>query len=271
MDDLNPYLELALEAAEQASAFIRQESEKTLEVGYKGDTDLVTHVDLGSEKIIKELLKSKFPEHQILAEEGGAEQGKSEFLWVIDPLDGTTNFVHGYPFYAVSIALYRENLPLVGVVSHITSKEVYTATSGGGAFCNGKALKVSKTKDLGKSLLATGFPYTHDELWSRNIEHFKLLTDRTQGVRRAGAAALDFCHVARGWLDGFWELELGAWDMAAGVLIVEEAGGQVSKLNNDPFNLMEREVVASNGLIHQPLLEHLNREGDSPENRQKAL
>ena len=152
MDDLNPYLELALEAAEKASAFIRQESEKTLEVGYKGDTDLVTHVDLGSEKIIKELLKSKFPEHQILAEEGGAEQGKSEYLWVIDPLDGTTNFVHGYPFYAVSIALYRENLPLVGVVSHITSKEVYTATSGGGAFCNGKAMKVSKTEDLGKSM-----------------------------------------------------------------------------------------------------------------------
>ena len=260
MNDPHPFLDVAQDAAEKAAAFIRQEAHKTLDIGYKGATDLVTHVDLGSEKIIKETVQSKFPEHQFLAEEGGIEQSDSEYLWVIDPLDGTTNFVHGYPLYAVSIALYQENRPLAGVVNHISSGEIYTATSGGGAFCNGKALQVSKTKELSKSLLATGFPYTHDQIWSRNMEHFKLLTDRTQGVRRAGAAALDFCHVARGWLDGFWEYQLGAWDMAAGVLIVEEAGGRVSKMNDESFVLMEREVVASNGLIHQDLLGHLNRE-----------
>ena len=142
---------------------------------------------------------------------------------------------------------------------HISTDEVYSATAGGGAFCNGKPLHVSETRELHQSLLATGFPYTHDQIWSKNMEHFKLLTDLTQGVRRGGAAALDFCHVARGWLDGFWEYQLGAWDMAAGVLIVQEAGGKVSQMNHQPFVLMEREVVVSNGLIHQELLDNLNR------------
>ena len=260
MIEADHLLAVALEAADKAASLILKESEKSLEVDFKGVTDLVTQVDVAAEEIIIETVRTHFPEHQFLAEEGGIEQSDSEYLWVIDPLDGTTNFVHGYPLFAVSIALYQENRPLTGVVNHISSGEIYTATAGGGAFCNGKALQVSKTKELTKSLLATGFPYTHDQIWSHNMEHFKLLTDRTQGVRRAGAAALDFCHVARGWLDGFWEYQLGAWDMAAGVLIVEEAGGRVSKMNDESFVLMEREVVASNGLIHQELLEHLNRE-----------
>ena len=260
MEISKTFLETALKAAKKAKTFIQQESEKTLEIGYKGATDLVTHVDLGSEKIIKDILKSQFPKHQFLAEEGGIETSDSEYLWVIDPLDGTTNFVHGYPLYAVSIALYHHNLPIVGVIHHVSTDEVYSATAGGGAFCNGKPLRVSETRELHQSLLATGFPYTHDQIWSKNMEHFKLLTDLTQGVRRGGAAALDFCHVARGWLDGFWEYQLGAWDMAAGVLIVQEAGGKVSQMNHQPFVLMEREVVVSNGLIHQELLDHLNRE-----------
>lgn len=259
METSKTFLETALKAAEKAKSFIRQESEKTLDIGYKGATDLVTHVDLGSEKIIKEILKSQFPEHQFLAEEGGIETSDSEYLWVIDPLDGTTNFVHGYPLYAVSIALYHNKLPIVGVIHHVSTDEVYSAIAGGGSFCKGKPLRVSETRELHQSLLATGFPYTHDQIWSKNMEHFKLLTDLTQGVRRGGAAALDFCHVARGWLDGFWEYQLGAWDMAAGVLIVQEAGGKVSQMNHQPFVLMEREVVVSNGLIHQELLDNLNR------------
>ena len=254
----DPFLATALEAAEKAASYISEETKKALQIDFKGATDMVTNVDLGSEKIIMETIQSYFPDHQILMEEAGERVTDSDYIWLIDPIDGTTNFVHGYPFYAVSIAVAEGDRPLAAVVNHIHFGDVYSATAGSGAFCNGRPICVSNTDTLNRSLLATGFPYQHDQIWSRNIEHFKTFTDITQGVRRAGAAALDFCHVGRGWLDGFWEYQLNPWDMAAGVLIVEEAGGRVSKMDGGLFSVFDSEVVISNGRIHDAMLEKLN-------------
>ena len=259
MDDLNPYLELALEAAEKASAFIRQESEKTLEVGYKGDTDLVTHVDLGSEKIIKELLKSKFPEHQILAEEGGAEQGKSEYLWVIDPLDGTTNFTHGYPFFATSIGLTFQQQPVLGAIAVPFLKEMYWGAPRIGAFCNGSPLQVSSCDRLEDSLLVTGFAYDRHTRLDNNYAEFCWFTHRTHGVRRGGAAAVDLAFIAAGRQDGYWERGLSPWDLAAGVALVDLAGGTVTGYGNRPFDLSSGRVVAAGASLHAAITEGLSQ------------
>ncbi|MEE2876622.1 MAG: inositol monophosphatase family protein [Candidatus Neomarinimicrobiota bacterium] len=253
-------LAVALEAADKAASLISKESGKSLEVDFKGATDLVTQVDVAAEEIIIETVRTHFPEHQFLAEETGESSTDSDYIWIIDPIDGTTNFVHGYPFLAVSIAVCEKDDTLAGVVNHVPFGQVYTATRNGGALCNGEPISVSGTQTLRHSLLATGFPYEHDEVWSRNMDHFKTLTDMTQGVRRAGSASLDLCHVARGWLDGFWELELKVWDMAAGALIVSEAGGEISTTNGDPFNLFNGQVLASNSKIHQEIVNVLTRE-----------
>ena len=250
---------IALEAADKAASFISEQAKMTLKVDFKGATDLVTNADVSSEQIIMETIRARFPDHQILTEEAGGIATGSDYLWVIDPIDGTTNFVHGYPFYAVSIAVCEEEKPIVGVINHVHFGDVYSATAGGGAFCNGEPIAVSTTDSLKRCLLATGFPYEHDEIWSRNMNLFKNFTDLTQGVRRAGAASLDLCHVARGWLDGFWEYELNPWDMAAGAFIVQEAGGSVTKTDGSDFALFDREVLASNGHIHNAMLDQLKR------------
>ncbi|MBF88459.1 MAG: inositol monophosphatase [Candidatus Marinimicrobia bacterium] len=258
MKDYNYFLDIALNAAKEASLVISSEIEKELKVDYKGVTDLVTNVDLKAEEIIMEKIISNFPDHRIITEESGEKVSDSEHVWIIDPIDGTTNLVHGYPFYAVSIALYLGEKALVAVVYHIYLNDIYSAINGGGAFCNGKSIFVSKTNNLSNSLLATGFPYDHGNIWAHNINLFKIFTDLTQGVRRAGSASLDLCHVARGWLDGYWEYALNSWDIAAGALIVKEAGGKVTNCNGSKFSVFENEILSSNGYIHNKMIEHLN-------------
>ncbi|MBH31532.1 MAG: inositol monophosphatase [Candidatus Marinimicrobia bacterium] len=260
MIESDQLLGVALEAAEQAASLISDEAEKILKVDLKGATNLVTQVDVAAEEIIIETIRSHFPDHQFLAEETGKTITKSDYLWIIDPIDGTTNFVHGYPFYAVSVAIRKNGETVAGVVNHVSIEDVYAATKGNGAQCNGKQISVSSTRVLKQSLLATGFAYEHDDVWARNMDHFRKFTDITQGVRRAGSASLDFCHVARGWLDGFWEFGLSPWDTAAGALIVTESGGNTSLTNGDPFDLFSGEVVASNDHLHEEMLEILQRE-----------
>ena len=258
MEDNNYFLEVALDAAQKASLVISSELQNELRVDYKGETDLVTNADLKAEEIIMKTISSSFPDHRIITEESGEKVSESEHVWIIDPIDGTTNLVHGYPFYAVSIAVYSGNKALAAVVDHIYLNDIYSATDGGGAHCNGKSIFVSKTNNLTNSLLATGFPYEHDHIWAHNIDLFKTLTDLTQGVRRAGSAPLDLCHVARGWLDGYWEFALNSWDIAAGALIVKEAGGTVSNCNGSKFSVFGKEILSSNSYVHKEIIGHLN-------------
>ncbi|MFQ6616871.1 MAG: inositol monophosphatase family protein [Fidelibacterota bacterium] len=264
--DSQDLLSVATRAAREAAQFILGESSKRREVDFKGATDLVTQADRGSEEMILDRICRQFPDHGILTEESPGKPGDSPYTWIVDPLDGTTNFVHGYPFYAVSIAVYAGNNPVVGVIVDVPRGDIYRAASGNGAYLSRgishqsppdeeeTPISVSSTGNLEHTLLATGFPYVHDEIWSRNFDRFKAFTNRTQGVRRAGSAALDLAHVARGWLDGFWEFGLHPWDTAAGVLLVSEAGGKVSLTDGTPFTLLDREIVASNGHVHAEML-----------------
>jgi len=252
------FLEVALSAAREASDYIREQSQLTRQIDFKGTTDLVTQADRGSEEIILRKIEAAYPEHNILAEESEGKRLESQFTWIIDPLDGTTNFVHGYPFYAVSIALFKDELPLVAVVADVFHEQIYSAVLGEGAYRNEEKIFVTETSTLEKALLATGFPYIHNEIWQRNIELFREFTDRCQGVRRAGAAALDLCHVACGWLDGFWEHGLQPWDSAAGILIVDEAGGKITQNDGSQFSIFHDNIVASNGVLHEEMLAVIN-------------
>jgi len=244
---------VAVLAAKKAANIILEAADRPKTVDYKGLTDLVTETDQRSEKTIIETILNAFPDHQILAEETG-ESGSNEYLWVIDPLDGTTNFVHGYPSFAVSIAVFHNHQPIVGVVAELPANRLYTAAHGQGAFCDGEPIHVSNVDRLEQSLLVTGFGYDHEEAWEANMELFKTFTDITQGVRRLGAAAIDICHVARGCADGFWEFELHPWDPAAGMLILREAGGVVTRMDGGPFSIYDKQILATNGKIHQQML-----------------
>ena len=223
-------------------------------IQYKGEVDLVTEADRASEKLIVERLRARWPEYGIVAEEGTRSDPDAEYLWYVDPLDGTTNFAHGYPVFCVSIALTRKDGQLeAGVLYDPTRDEMFAAERGQGAQLNGGAIHVSKTKALLESLLGTGFP-SHKRHKNPNIFFYHHITLRSHGVRRAGSAALDLANVACGRYDGFWEFNLNPWDTAAGVLLVQEAGGLVTRFDGTPFRLDSREVLASNGLIHQELI-----------------
>ena len=223
-------------------------------VAYKGRVNLVTQVDTRSEKAILKYLGTRFPGHAFLAEESGSSARTSEFLWIIDPLDGTTNYAHGYRSYCVSIALSICGTVVLGVVYDPNLDELFTAVKGRGARLNGKKFSVSPTASLSKSLLATGFPYDVRESRNNNLDHFANFALRSQAVRRAGSAALDLCHTACGRFDGYWELKLGPWDVAAGSLMVVEAGGKVSDFEGGTFNVYMKELLASNGRIHKQML-----------------
>jgi myo-inositol-1(or 4)-monophosphatase len=223
--------------------------------------DLVTETDVASEKAILAAIQAAFPNHAVLGEEGGVSgDTSSEYLWCVDPLDGTTNFAHGYPSFAVSVAVLRHTTPVASTVVEFCGgpgtwvTRTYTAARNGGAFCNGNPIQVSKVHDVANSLLVTGFGYEHDECWAQNMQLFKHYTDVAQGVRRLGSAAIDMCHVASGIADAYWEYRLKPWDMAAGVLIVEEAGGSVTTMDGRAFSVFDRSVVVSNGFIHEQLL-----------------
>ncbi len=251
--------DLAVELAQEAGRLLRGHVARVREIDHKGTIDLVTEADRASEALIASRIRAAFPDHRLIGEEGarGAQADTAvpqPFGWVIDPLDGTTNFAHGYPHFAVSIALEHEGDPILGVVYDPMRDELFVAERGRGATLNGEPLRVSTTRELIESLLATGFPYDltqrapSDALWTA-------FNGRCQGVRRDGAAALNLCYVAAGRLDGFWERPLQPWDVGAGALLVREAGGTVTALDGGPFDLYDHQVLATNGHLHEPMRE----------------
>ena len=229
----------------------------SLRIDKKGEIDLVTEVDLAAERMFRALIAERFPDHAVLAEELGApgERGTADYCWVFDPLDGTTNYAHGLPVFSASLALERHGELVLGAVYDPTRKELFTAERGGGAFLNGAPLRVSSAERLLDALLVTGFPYDVHATVDEIVGLFGAFIGRAQAVRRLGSAALDLCYVAAGRMDGFWERRLKPWDMAAGGLIVEEAGGLVTGMDGRPFNCRAGHVVASNARIHADMLQ----------------
>jgi myo-inositol-1(or 4)-monophosphatase len=253
--DAQEFINVAWDAASKAGALIRGHWQQPKEIAYKGAIDLVTTVDRESERILVNALQEAFPDHSILAEEEtDRRKSQSPYLWLVDPLDGTTNFAHSYPQFCVSIALQHETETLLGLVFDPIRNECFKAVRGGGATLNDKPIKTSKTDQVDKSLLATGFPYDHRDFADFYLAYFKAFMTRCQGIRRGGSAALDLCYLACGRLDGFWELKLKPWDIAAGSLIVKEAGGMLSDFVGDPFNIWGEETLASNRRIHDELV-----------------
>jgi len=243
--------------AREAGALLLRYFQQKLKIEYKGDADLVTAADRASEALIRERVAKQFPTHDVLGEEQGLNDRGGEYRWYVDPLDGTTNFAHGYPVFCVSLAMERrtgaEAKRVAAVVYDPTRDELFTAEEGRGAQLNGEAIHVSRMANLKECLVSTGFP-SHKRHKNPNIHFYHQITLRTHGVRRAGSAALDLCNVACGRFDGFWEFNLNPWDTAAGVLIVEEAGGKASRYDGSPFEIDSRETLASNGLVHDALL-----------------
>jgi myo-inositol-1(or 4)-monophosphatase len=256
--DSESFLPIMCDIAGEAGALLVEYFHQHLKIEYKGDADLVTAADRASEVLIRERIRQHWPAHDILGEEQGLSDQGSEYRWYVDPLDGTTNFAHGYPVFCISIALERQSAEGMGeriaaVIYDPMRDELFCAEQGKGAELNGKAIHVSKTSALKESLLGTGFP-SHKRHKNPNIYFYHQITLHTHGVRRAGSAALDLCNVAAGRYDGFWEFNLNPWDTAAGVLIVEEAGGKVTRFDGSPFELNSRETLASNGLLHDVLM-----------------
>jgi len=247
-------LEIALEAVLEAGKILRRGFRQKKVYQNKGAIDLVTEWDLKSQDAVVSRLRTQFPGHDYLVEEAGIKRKSSAFCWVLDPLDGTTNFVHGFPFYCISLALMKKEELLLGIVHNPELKETYWALRGRGAFCNGKPLQVSSVKEISQSLLATGFPYDILSTYPPIIKRFQRVLTQVQGVRRPGSAALDLCWVARGIFDGFWEQNLKPWDTAAGVLIVQEAGGQVSDFTGRSYHIFKKQILATNSRIHRPMI-----------------
>jgi len=251
---MNDFLKVAIEIAREAGAILRDGFDRPKKITYKGEVDLVTESDRRSEELVVARLQKQFPDHGIVAEEGARTAGRTKYCWHVDPLDGTTNFAHGYPCFAVSLGLVEDGEPIVGVVFNPVANELFTAVRGEGAFLNEHRIRVSPVEKLAHSLVATGFP-THLRKKSSNMEYYWQFTLRTHGVRRDGSAALDLCSVACGRFDAYWEFGLSSWDTAAGVLLVKEAGGMVTDLAGQPYRLGGPSLIATNGHIHGELQE----------------
>ena len=260
-DNYKDFLNIASEAALHGGKILEKYWGNLKNIQEKKFTgDLVTEADKESEEVIIAFLNHHYPTHTILSEEGGLYKAKDkEYSWVIDPLDGTTNYTHQYPFVAVSIALLKQGKPIVGAVFNPIVKEMFLAAKGEGAFLNGKTIKVSKVKSLNQSLLATGFAYDRRDTLDNNYTEFCFLTNVSHGVRRAGSAALDLAYVAAGRLEGFWERGLKPWDIAAGTILVEEAGGNVTSYEGEDLILDSGRILASNSLIHGDLIRELKK------------
>jgi myo-inositol-1(or 4)-monophosphatase len=239
--------------AREAGALLMDYFRRRVKIEYKGDADLVTEADRRSEKLILERIRSHWPSHDVIGEEGARIETGNDYRWYVDPLDGTTNFAHGFPVFCVSLGLAYQGKRKAAVVYDPTRDELFAAERGRGAVLNGVTIEVSKTPKLLQSLVGTGFP-SHKRHKNPNIYFYHQLTLRSHGVRRAGSAALDLTSVAAGRLDGFWEFNLNAWDTAAGILIVEEAGGRVTGIKGEELAITDRDVVATNGLIHSEML-----------------
>jgi myo-inositol-1(or 4)-monophosphatase len=241
------------EIAREAGTLLMDYFRQRVKIEYKGDADLVTEADRNSEKLILSRIRAQWPTHEVIGEEGARIETGGDYRWYVDPLDGTTNFAHGFPVFCVSLGLTFQGKRKAAVVYDPTRDELFAAERGKGAVLNGQAIAVSKIAKLAQSLVGTGFP-SHKRHKNPNIYFYHQLTLRSHGVRRAGSAALDLASVASGRLDGFWEFNLNAWDTAAGILIVEEAGGAVTGVNGQALEVTDRDVVATNGMIHSELL-----------------
>ncbi len=251
-------IDSVIEISKIAGQIIREGFRKNFSVEFKSnESDLVTDIDKESEKTIVNYIKKKFKNHQILAEETGSIKASSEYLWVIDPLDGTTNFAHGLPIFAVSIGVQKNNETICGVVYDVMRDVIYAAEINGGAYENSKKIFVSSNQNLSHSLLVTGFPYNIKSNPNHAIEKFNLFLKKARAIRRLGSAAIDFCYVANGVFDGFWEVHLHPWDICAGKLIVEEAGGLVTDFSNRPVKIFSKQILASNAKIHAKMLKIL--------------
>ncbi|HPL63520.1 MAG: inositol monophosphatase family protein [Syntrophales bacterium] len=253
-DDL---LKFAESTAAEAGRFLRERLNSKHSVDYKGEINIVTEEDRMSEEIIKSEIRKRCPGHGILAEETPETGRGAEFRWIIDPLDGTTNYAHGYPVFCVSLALEKNSSVLLGVIYNPMLEEMFTARAGGGAFLNGKRICVSSVADLSRSLLATGFPYDIRTDRFNNLDYFAAMAVKAQAIRRAGSAALDLAYTACGRFDGFWELKLKPWDTAAGCLLLAEAGGKITDLDGNEHRMDSAHIVASNGMIHDQMLRAL--------------
>lgn len=251
------YLETAIEAAQKAGAILIEHygKLKSRQISLKGARDYVTEIDKLSEKEIIQTLKAKFPDHSILAEESGEDSLKSEFQWIIDPLDGTINYIHEFPMFSVSIALEHNGKKKVGVIYDPLKKELFYAQEGKGAFLNDQKIQVSQKENLKEALLATGFPFLIHERLDPYLDIFRVIFSKVTGIRRAGSAAIDLAYTACGRFDGFWEMGLSPWDIAAGILLVEEAGGRVSGFHGEKEISESGDIVCGNPKIHPQIIE----------------
>jgi myo-inositol-1(or 4)-monophosphatase len=248
------YREFTVTLAREAGIFLKNRLNDKHVIDYKGEINIVTEADRMSESLIINRIHHIYPHHDILTEESEGIDKGSEFRWIIDPLDGTTNYAHGYPIFCVSIALQRNGIVCLGAIYNPMLNEMFVAVKGQGAFLNDQRISVSKTVDLSRSLLATGFPYDLRNDENNNMNYFNGMARNAQAIRRAGSAALDMAYVAMGRFDGFWELKLMPWDTAAGLLLITESGGVITDLFGGPFHLDSPHVLATNGKIHHDMI-----------------
>jgi myo-inositol-1(or 4)-monophosphatase len=267
MKDDDRFMQVAVEAAKEAGRIQKLQFGKRTRVEYKGETNPVTEVDKASEKAIVRIIQESFPDHDVLTEETPYEGRGSPFRWIIDPLDGTTNYIREYPCFAVSIGLEVEGTMRVGVAYQPILDELFCAAKGKGAALNGRRIHVSQVSLLDRSFLCTGFPYAIRENPDLYLGYFREFIIRSFALRRPGAAVIDLCYVAAGRFDGFWEMKLQAWDVAAGSLIVTEAGGKVTDFRGQPFDIYSDEMLASNGSIHDEMLQVIKEIRQSAERR----
>lgn len=254
---MKEFLQSAEEACRIAGKLQLEGLKRAKRIEFKGSINLVTDVDKACELAIVELLQGRFPDHDILAEEGSGRRKDSEYKWVIDPLDGTTNYAHGYRLWAVSIALEYKGEIVLAAVHEPNHGEMFLAEKGAGATLNGERIRVSETAELDHAMLTTGFAYNVREAKNNNLDNFENFLMRARAIRRDGVAAIDLCYVADGRFDGFWELNLFPWDVAAGFLMIQEAGGRVSDFRGNPFDIYSKEILASNGRLHEAMVEVL--------------
>ncbi len=259
MSENRELLAFAEELARGAGGILRRNYGRAQTIHFKGEINLVTDVDHESEAYLLGRIRERYPEHGVLSEESPELPSPSPYRWIIDPLDGTTNYAHGYPCFCVSVAVERDGKVVAGAVYDPLLDESFTAAWGGGAFRNGKPVAVSKTRELRKSLLATGFAYDVKSSSDNNFDYFRAFVLTGQAIRRDGSAALDLCYLACGRFDGFWELKLKPWDTAAGLLILHEAGGVASRLDGGPYDIHQPDLLASNGHIHGQMVEVLRK------------
>ncbi len=252
--DLEQAKRVGIQAAYGGAKIVREHFGHLSQISHKGAFDLVTEADTASEKTIIQTIRNAFPDHAILAEESGINHGNAEYQWIIDPLDGTTNYAHQLPIFSVAIALAVRHEIVLGLVLNPMDGELFSAIAGKGAALNDTSIRVSSTASVDKSLLVTGFPYDFSEIIEPVMKRFSVCQNSSQGVRRLGSAALDICYVACGRFDGFWEQNLKPWDKAAAAVIAAEAGAMITDFANRPFAIDQKEILVTNGNIHQEML-----------------